>query len=96
MSWQASDQWQFSFTPGVASSKQGSGQGGAGKFYGTNPYISGGVLFQPVPELGLTASLAQPIGSGNNSFDADLEFSRVPIYSAGINWTLTRESVSKG
>ena len=40
------------------------------------------------PELGLTASLAQPIGSGTNSFDADLEFSRVPIYSAGINWDL--------
>ena len=57
-------------------------------FYGTNPYISGGVLFQPFPELGLTASLAQPIGSGTNSFNADLEFSRVPIYSAGINWSL--------
>ena len=90
LSWQASDQWQFSFTPGVSflPSKQGSGQGGAGTFYGTNPYLSGGVLFQPFPELGLTASLAQPIGRGTNSFDADLEFSRVPIYSAGINWDL--------
>ena len=90
VSWQASDQWQFSFTPGVSflPAKQGSGQGGSGTFYGTNPYISGGVLFQPFPELGLTASLAQPIGSGTNSFDADLEFSRVPIYSAGINWDL--------
>ena len=52
------------------------------------PYVSGGVLFQPFPELGLTASLAQPFGSGANSFDADLGFSRVPIYSAGINWNL--------
>ena len=90
VSWQASDQWQFSFNPGVSflPATQGVGQGGAGKFYGTNPYVSGGVLFQPFPELGLTASLAQPIGSGTNSFDADLEFSRVPIYSAGINWDL--------
>ena len=90
VSWQGSDQWQFSFTPGVSflPAKQGLGQGGAGTFYGTNPYLSGGVLFQPFPELGLTASLAQPIGSGNNSFDSDLEFSRVPIYSAGINWDL--------
>ena len=90
MSWQASDHWQFSFNPGVSflPDTQGEGQGGAGIFYGTNPYVSGGVLFQPFPELGLTASLAQPIGSGTNSFDADLQFSRVPIYSAGINWAL--------
>ena len=67
---------------------QGGDQGGAGTFYGTNPYVGGGVLFQPFPELGLTASLAQPIGSGTNSFDADLVYSRVPIYSAGINWDL--------
>ena len=90
ISWQASDHWQFSFNPGVSflPATQGSGQGGAGTFYGTNPYVSGGVLFQPFPELGLTASIAQPIGSGTNSFDADLQFSRVPIYSAGINWDL--------
>ena len=43
---------------------------------------------QPFPELGLSVSLAQPIGSGTNSFDADLQFSRVPVYSAGINWYL--------
>ena len=90
VSWQASDQWQFSFNPGVSflPATQGAGQGGAGRFYGTNPYMSGGVLFQPFQTLGLTASLAQPIGSGSNNFDADLEFSRVPIYSAGINWDL--------
>ena len=90
MSWQVSDHWQFSFNPGVSflPATQGAGQGGAGKFYGTNPYVGGGVLFQPFPELGLTASLTQPIGSGTNSFDADLQFSRVPIYSAGINWDL--------
>ena len=45
-------------------------------------------LFHPIPRIGLTASLAQPIGSGTNSFDADLQYSRVPIYSAGINWDL--------
>ena len=90
VSWQASDHWQFSFNPGVSflPAMQGAGQGGAGTFYGTNPYVSGGVLFQPFPELSLTASLAKPIGNGTNSFDADLEFSRVEIYSAGINWDL--------
>ena len=90
VSWQATDHWQFNFNPGVSflPAMQGADQGGSGTFYGTNPYVSGGVLFQPFPELGLTASLAQPIGSGTNSFDANLEFSRVPIYSAGINWDL--------
>ncbi len=96
--WQASEQWQFSFAPGVSflPSTQGSGQGGAGTFYGTNPYVSGGVLFQPFPELGFTASIAQPIGSGTNSFDADLVFSRVPILSAGINWDLNPRIGLKG
>ena len=98
VSWQASDQWQFSFNPGVSflPSTQGAGQGGAGKFYGTNPYVSGGILFQPFPEFGLTASLAQPIGSGNNSFDTNLEFSRVLIYSAGVNWNLNPRIGLKG
>ena len=68
LSWQASEQWQLSRNPGVSflPETQGAGQGGAGSFYGTNP-TSGGVLFQPFPELGLTASIAQPIGSGTNS-----------------------------
>ena len=90
VSWQANDHWQFSFNPGVSflPATQGKDQGGAGKFYGINPYVGGGVLFQPFPELGLTASIAQPIGSGTNSFNADLQFLRVPIYSAGINWNL--------
>ncbi len=90
LSWQASETLQFSVAPGVSflPPDQGAGQGGAGQFYGTNPYLSGGVLFQPFPELGLTASIAQPIGSGTNNFDADLVFSRVPILSAGLNWDL--------
>ena len=91
MSWQVSQKFQFNFSPGVSvlPPSQGAGQGGSGTFYGTNPFISGGVLFQPFPELGLTAGIAQPIGAGTNSFNADLQFSRVPIYSAGINWNLS-------
>ena len=47
MSWQANEQLQFSFNPGVSflPATQGADQGGAGTFYGTNPYVSGGVLF---------------------------------------------------
>ena len=90
ITWSASPQWQFSLAPGITvlPATQGKGQGGSGQFYGTSPYLSGGLLWQPLPQLGLTASVAQPIGSGTNSFDADLNFSRVPILSAGLNWDL--------
>ena len=61
----------------LSPSSQGKGQGGSGEFYGTNPYISGGLLWHPIPQLGLTASIAQPVGSGTNSFDRNLEYSKV-------------------
>ena len=89
-SWRPSADWQFYLVPGVSflPAEQGAGQGGAGQFYGNNLFISGGVLFQPIPELALNATVAQPIGSGTNNFDSDLVFSRVPIFSAGLNWDL--------
>ena len=90
LTWHPNKKWQFTFTPGISflPSSQGQEQGGAGKFYGTNPYVSGGLLWHPVPEIGLTASIAQPIGTGNNSFDKNLEYSRVPIISGGLSWHL--------
>ena len=38
MTWQASKNWQFTFSPGISflPSSQGSGQGGSGEFYGNN------------------------------------------------------------
>ena len=90
LSWAPSPQWQFSLAPGITvlPATQGKGQGGSGQFYGTSPYLSGGLLWQPLPQLGLTASVAQPIGFGYNSFNGDLNYSRVPILSAGLNWDL--------
>ena len=90
LSWAPSPQWQFSLVPGITflPATQGKGQGGSGEFYGTSPYLSGGLLWQPLPQLGLTASIAQPIGAGSNSFNRDLNYSRVPILSAGLNWDL--------
>ena len=54
----------ISFTPGInfLPSSQGAGQGGSGQFYGTNPYLSGGILWHPMPQLGLTASITWPSG----------------------------------
>lgn len=98
LTWHTSKQWQFTLAPGVSflPSSQGKGQGGAGEFYGTNSYISGGVLWQPIPELGLTTSITQPLGSGTNSFDGNLKYSRVPVLSGGLNWHLNPRIALEG
>ena len=75
---------------------QGEGQGGAGEFYGTNPYISGGLLWHPIAEIGITASVAQPIGSGTNSFDKNLKYSRATVFSGGLNWHLNPRIALQG
>ena len=89
---------QFTFNPGITflPSSQGKGQGGAGEFYGTNPYISGGLMWHPIAELGLTASIAKPIRSGTNSFDRNLIYSRVPFFSGGLNWHLNPRILLQG
>ena len=76
LTWHANKKWNFTVSPGISllPSSQGKGQGGSGEFYGTNPYISGGILWHPIPELGLTASISQPFGSGTNSFDRNLVY----------------------
>ena len=98
MTWRATKKWQFTFTPGISflPSSQGKAQGGSGKFYGTNPYISGGLLWHPIPQLGLTASIAQPLGHGTNSFDRNLKFSKNPVVSGGLNWHLNPRIALQG
>ena len=98
LTWNLNNNWQFTLNPGVSflPSSQGKGQGGAGDFYGTNSYISGGLLWRPIPELGLTASITQPLGDGTNSFDRNLKYSRVPVFSAGLNWHLNPRIALQG
>lgn len=98
LTWHSNKQWQFTFNPGVnfLPSTQGEGQGGAGEFYGTNPYISGGLLWHPTPKIGVTASIAKPFGSGTNNFDKDLKYSRVPIFSGGIDLHLNPRIALQG
>ena len=98
LTWYTNKNWQFTFTPGISflPSSQGEGQGGAGEFYGTNTYISGGILWHPIPEIGLTASFVQPLGTGTNSFDENLKYSRVPVLSGGLNWHLNPRIALQG
>ena len=98
LTWKANKKWQFTFNPAISllPSSQGKGQGGAGEFYGSIIYLSGGLLWHPRPELGLTASIAQPIGNGNNSFDGNLDYSKTPVISGGINWHLNPRIALQG
>ena len=84
--------------PGISflPSSQGKKQGGAGEFYGTNSYISGGLLWQPIPKIRLTAAITQPLGSGTNSFDKNLKYTRVPVLSGGLNWHLNPRIALQG
>ena len=90
VSWQASRTLQLTFTPGVSflPSTQGSGQGGAGTFYGTNITVAGGAAWRLAPQLTLFGSGLLPLGPGTNSFNTNLQFQRVPILSGGVNYAL--------
>ena len=98
MTLHSNKEWQFTFNPGVnfLPHSQGKGQGGSGEFYGTNLYMSGGLLWHPIPEIGVTASVAQPLGSGTNNFDRNLKYTRVPIWSGGINLHLNPRIALQG
>ena len=69
LSWKFHEKWTASLIPGISylPSEQGAGQGGAGEFYGTNLFIGAGLEWQPVRELSLSASIAQPWGDGTNN-----------------------------
>ena len=98
LTWHSNKQLQFTVNPGInfLPPSQGDGQGGAGEFYGTNPYIGGGFLWHPTPRIGVTASVAQPFGSGTNNFDRNLKYSKVPIFSGGIDLHLNPRIALQG
>ena len=90
LSWEASSNFQFTFTPGVSflPATQGAGQGGAGTFYGTNITMAAGVEWKPSSQVTLFGSGLLPMGPGSNSFDSNLEFQKVPILTGGVNYAL--------
>ena len=87
LSWQANRNLQLSFVPAVSflPGSQGADQGGAGDFYGTNISLGVGASYRLGNQVQLFGSAMLPLGPGNNAFDGDLVYSRVPILSAGAN-----------
>jgi len=87
LAWQANRNLQLSFVPAVSllPDSQGADQGGAGEFYGTNFSLGFGANLRLGNQVELFGSAMLPLGPGNNAFDADLVYSRVPILSAGVS-----------
>jgi len=87
LTWQASRNLQLSFVPAVSflPGSQGENQGGAGDFYGTNISLGLGANYRLGNQVQLFGSAMLPLGPGSNAFDGSLEYSRVPILSAGAN-----------
>ena len=90
LSWQASKTVELTFTPGVSflPPTQGTGQGGAGTFYGTNITVGAGVAWKPSTQVTLFGSGVLPLGPGSNSFNSELAFQKVPILTGGLNYAL--------
>ncbi len=57
-------------------------------FYGNNLFLSTGLEFNLSNNLALSGSYTYLFGPGNNYFNENLEFSRKPIYSFGVNWNV--------
>ena len=91
LSWQANRNLQLTLVPAVSflPGSQGGDQGGAGAFYGTNISLGLGASYRLGNQLQLFGSAMLPLGPGNNAFNGDLVYSRVPILSAGAHIAVT-------
>lgn len=98
ISWRPSEQWQLSFAPGASflPTTQGAGQGGAGTFFGNTAYLTSGLSWTPSRHLSLFSSALLPVAGGTNSFNGDLQFSKVPILTGGLNWALNPRIALEG
>ncbi|MEI6829408.1 MAG: hypothetical protein WCK64_06080, partial [Synechococcaceae cyanobacterium ELA445] len=98
ITWKATRQLEFTFTPGATflPSTQGSGNGGAGTFYGSSVTLAAGASWRILPKLTLFGSGLVPLGPGTNSFNSSLTYSRVPILSAGLNYAINPRIALEG
>lgn len=89
LSWKASPKLELTIAPGVSFLPDNQGPSGAqGEFFGTTVNLAAGALWSPLPELRVFGSTILPLGPGTNSFNDKLEFSKVPIFSGGIQYAL--------
>lgn len=89
LTWKPSPSFDLTLAPGVSFLPDRQGPAGSdGEFFGTNITLTAAALWKPIPTLRLYASALVPLGPGTNTFNQDLEFSRVPILSGGVQYAL--------
>jgi hypothetical protein len=87
--WKPNPKLEISLIPGVSflPSSQGNSNG-RGDFYGTNFFIGSAIAYTPTPQVTAYGSALVPLGPGNNSFDSELVYSKAPIFTAGLRYSL--------
>ncbi len=77
---------QFHLTPGVSVFPDSiNGR----DFYGTVPYIGGGVTFQAAPRLGIYGLVNVPFGANGNTIAPSGAMKNVPVWTAGARYLVT-------
>ena len=76
----------FSIVPGIVFIPEKLGNTNVNNFYGNNAYIGSGLEFNLSKNIKLLGSYSYLFGPGNNYFDSNINYSRKPIYSYGLNW----------
>ena len=51
-------------------------------------FTGAGVSWNPISNLALIGSATIPFGPGNNSFNSDLDFKRLPVFNIGVNYEI--------
>ena len=86
------NKFTYNFVPGFVSLPEKLGYRTArNNFYGNNFYIGNGFTFDLLKDLTLLGSLTSPLGPGSNYYDQNLNFSKKPIYSFGMNWEFNKK-----
>ena len=86
---QLTNQTKISIVPGMTFIPDILGDKNIGKnFYGNNYFLASGINFDIKTNFQLIGSYTYILGPGHNSFDENLKFHRLPIYSYGFNWNV--------
>ena len=77
----------FALVPGGTYLPDRLGKKNVGKnFYGNNYYLGSALKIKLSQDTNIFGSYTYLLGPGDNYFDENLNFSKKPIYSFGINW----------
>ena len=80
---------KFSIVPGVTFIPDTIGDKNIGKnFYGNNYFLASSLNYDVAHNIELIGAYTYLFGPGHNSFDENLKYNRIPIYSYGLNWNI--------